>query len=200
MSNPYEENLSFWREHHNPKRYLDAPMARTDALVELIEELELDAPCILEIGCNAGRNLAALWKAGFRDLMGIEINPKAVRTFREAFPQCGEVNMCTNAVENVIRDLPTRWYDVVFTMAVLLHLRPESEWVFAEMARISARYILTIECENSEVKNAAGVQRHWARNYRTIFEALGFRQVYEQNGLGDLNKYIVRLLERVRSE
>jgi SAM-dependent methyltransferase len=191
------ENQDFWRRQKTAKSYVDAPAARAEMLLDIIRTLDLEGGCIMEIGCNAGRNLAALWQAGYHDLAGIEINPAAVRMFRETFPECAAVPMSANAVEDVIRELPDGWYDCVFTMAVLLHLRPESEWVFAEMARISARYVITIECENSEIKNAAGVQRHWARNYQEIFESLGFRQVHLMNGLGDLTKYIVRVFEKV---
>jgi len=196
----FQENQKFWRDHHNPARYLNAPHERTDALVELVKSLPFDkynqdnAACILEIGCNSGRNLAALWKAGFHDLMGVEINPAAVRLFRDTFPDLN-VLIAPSAVEDVIRQYPTGMFDLIYTMATLLHIPPASDWIFAEIARVSCQYVLTVECENSNAVYA-GAQRQWSRNYKTIFESLGMHQVQTRNGFGDLNKYIMRLFEK----
>lgn len=184
-----------WRDKHDPQRYLRANPARTAALVDSVQALKLDSPAILEIGCNSGRNLFGLWDAGYRDLTGIEINLSAIRMMRESRPDC-TIAAIPHAVEDIIQQLPSRHFDVVFTMAVLLHLPPTSEWVFAEMVRISAHYLITIECEKSRVKTADSLQIHWARNYRTIFEALGMRQLDVQDGPGDLSKYVLRVFER----
>jgi SAM-dependent methyltransferase len=190
------ENIrGFWRDKHDPQRYLRANPARTAALVDAVQVLKLDSPAILEIGCNSGRNLFGLWDAGYRDLTGIEINLSAIRLMREARPDC-TIAAIPHAVEDIIQQLPSRHFDLVFTMAVLLHLPPASEWVFAEMVRISAHYLITIECETSRLKTADMVQRHWRRNYRTVFEALGMRQLDVQNGPGDLSKYVLRVFER----
>jgi len=191
-----EENLSWWRDHHEPQRYLDVPSQRTAALVELIRGLDLGGGAILEIGCNAGRNLAGLWAAGYRRLHGIEISPAALRVFRNTYPECLEVKLSLGAVEEIIRLTAADSFGLVFTMATLLHLHPESEWVFAEMVRITSRWLLTVECENRNQRSKAGIQRHWARNYRTIFEGLGMRQTHEQAGFGDLDRYIARIFEK----
>jgi SAM-dependent methyltransferase len=185
----------FWRDKHDPHRYLRANPARTGALVDAVNALKLDCPAVLEIGCNSGRNLFGLWDAGYRDLTGIEINPEAIRLLRETRPDC-TIATIPHAVEDIIQQLPSRHFDVVFTMAVLLHLPPSSEWVFAEMARISAHYIITVECETSRLKTADMVQRHWRRNYRTVFEALGMRQQDVQVGPGDLSKYVLRVFRK----
>jgi SAM-dependent methyltransferase len=190
-----EENQAFWRDSHNPLSYLNAPRERTDFLVEVVAGLLLDSPAILEIGCNSGRNLFGLWDAGYRDLTGIEINLSAIRLMREARPDC-TIAAIPHAVEDIIQQLPSRHFDVIYTMAVLLHLHQKSEWVFAEMVRICAHYLITIEREDSNAKNPQGIQRHWRRNYRTVFEALGMRQLDVQNGPGDLSKYVLRVFER----
>jgi hypothetical protein len=67
-------------------------------------------------------------------------------------------------------------------MAVLEHLHPDSEWVFAEMVRVCQRLLITIEDEGGRSSH------HTPRNYRTVFEGLGLEQIAEidPRGLGDL--------------
>ena len=62
---------------YKPEFY--AKLAKQAGLIveELEEVLPKDAS-ILELGCGAGRNLAGLKKAGFKNLAGIEINEKAL--------------------------------------------------------------------------------------------------------------------------
>jgi len=186
---------SHWRDKHDPYRYLRVKPERTEALVDCVNALKLDMPAVLEIGCNAGRNLFGLWDAGYHDLTGIEINLSAISLMRESRPDC-VIAAIPHAVEDIIKTLPSRHWDVVFTMAVLLHLPPASEWVFAEMVRICAHYLITIECETSRVKTADNMQIHWQRNYQAIFENLGMKQVHQQEAPGDLKKYILRVFTK----
>jgi SAM-dependent methyltransferase len=189
-------NQDFWRCSHDPRRYLNASHERTDALVTAIQALNVECPAILEIGCNAGRNLFGLWDAGYRDLTGIEINPAAIRCMREARPEC-IINAVPHAVEDVIRQMPTDYYDVVFTMAVLMHLHPKSNWVLGEMVRTCAHYIMTIEHETSCRFDGQGIQRHFPRPYSGIFRSLGMAELRHQKGVGDLSAFTLRVFEKL---
>jgi hypothetical protein len=98
---------------------------------------------------------------------------------RARYPELGAAATLVNApVEEAIRELPDRSVDITFTMAVLEHLHPESEWVFDEMIRLTGSTIVTIEDEH-------GVSRHHTpRDYRAVFEGRGVRQVAHES-LGD---------------
>lgn len=189
---------AFWRERVGPAGYLK-PVARSTELVKYIAALKLDNPSILEIGCNCGRNLNYLWQAGFKDLEGIEISPRAQAVFRQKYPACG-ANFLLGPVEQWIDGYPPNCFDVVFTMATLLHIHPQSEWVFARMVRITRRYLLTVENEASAAININGEQFHFPRNYQQIFEQLGLKQVDMRNGFGDLKKYTARLFAKAGRE
>lgn len=113
---------------------------------------------------------------------------------RATYPDLAPAVTIHNApVEDVIRELPDRSFGAVFTMAVLEHIHPDSDWIFAEMVRICRGVIVTIEDEESQT------WRHVARDYRAIFEGLGMTQVLEGDpsqipGFG--KKFRARVLRR----
>ncbi len=171
MKTPEAALQDFWRDPgpgNLPASYLDGA-ARTAFLVDLLAP---EHPCgpILEIGCNVGRNLAGLHRAGYRALAGIEINPTAVQLLFIKQAVAAELAITCAPVERAIGTIADRAYDVVFTMAVLEHLPPSSAYVFAEMARIADRTLVTIEDERGESS------KHFPRDYQPIFEALGLVQ------------------------
>lgn len=129
-------------------------------------------PKILEIGCNAGRNLNHLFQAGFSDLSGIEINERAVQLLKQSFPEMADHTAIYNApVEESICQFGDGEFDIVFTMAVLEHIHRDSTWIFPEIVRIAKDYLVTIEDERGLSA------RHFPRNYKRVFESLGMKQI-----------------------
>src|SRR4051794_6706904 len=127
---------------------------------------------VLEIGCNAGANLKGLHERGFRDLSAIEINPAAIEELHRSFPELSPT-IHLGPVEEMLCELPDDSVDVVFTMAVLIHLHPSERGVFREMARVARRHVCVVEAESSTLAYI------FARNYRRVFERVGCRQVRE---------------------
>lgn len=145
---------------------------RSTFLVELIQKRVGPEAQILEIGCNSGRNLEYLYRAGFKHLAGIEINSQAVDLLKQSFPEmasCTQIHL--SPIESVIKDFKESQFDLVFTMAVLEHVHSESEWIFKEMARITGKTLITIEDEK-ELS-----WRHFPRNYSHVFKSLGLKEV-----------------------
>jgi SAM-dependent methyltransferase len=136
----------FWRQPtppgNNPNDYIKAT-GRSQALLELISDLPKDAH-ILEVGCNVGRNLAYLYDHGYTNLEGIEINPHAVQLLRQTFPQLAAVPVRIGPAGEMLPDLKSDSFDLVYTMAVIEHIHPDESSVFDNMVRISPQ-ILAIE-------------------------------------------------------
>ncbi|HET7568262.1 MAG TPA: class I SAM-dependent methyltransferase [Gaiellaceae bacterium] len=131
---------------------------------------------IVELGCNAGGNLARLHELGYERLAGVDINPVALEMLpSEHPPLAGRVELTLGSFEEVLPSLATGAYDTVFTMAVGIHIHPSSAWLFREMARVAARHVCVLE---TEVANA---RYTFARNYRRVFERLGCVQVREEH-------------------
>ena len=178
----------YWKypdEINRPKAYLEGE-ARSLFLCELVKRHAQQEDRILEIGCNIGRNLNYLYAAGFTNLAGIEINKRAVRLLGHAYPEMSKhLTIYNSPIEKAITHFDDRAFDVVFTMAVLQHIHPDSEWIFKEMVRITKNHIITIEDEHG-ISN-----RHFPRNYCSIFnDSLNMAQLSEANcrdveGLGE---------------
>jgi SAM-dependent methyltransferase len=170
---------------------------RSDFLLSLVRSHSPTEPSILEIGCNVGRNLAHLHSAGFRNLAGVEINPRAIELLRREFPElAADADLYIGAAEEQLPRFDDRSFTVVFTMAVLVHIHPESESIFAEIERIAADTLIVIEDELNDYS-----QRHFQRNYRDVFEGeLGLRQVEEtpcRQDIHGLSKaYVARVFKR----
>lgn len=192
-----DEAHKFWREEgtagNMPEMYADADPARSEFLCSLINELPVVAPAILEIGCNAGRNLAHLYDHGYNRLTGIDISARAIALLRERYPEmAATARIYTAPVEHVILNFQDSEFDVVYSMAVLVHVHPDSDWVMAEIARITGKFLITIEDETTSTL------RHFQRNYREVFEGHGLRQVSEHDvsWIEGLGPYTARVFTR----
>ena len=174
----------YWREpngENKPETYFKNS-ERSQYLVRLMKKYASTDTRILEIGCNVGRNLNHLFCAGFRNLAGVEINKKALSLMKKHYSEMAETIIVYNApIENAIKNFKDNAFDVVFTMAVLEHIHPQSKFIFPEIVRITRKYLITIEDEHDVS------WRHFPRNYKRIFESFAMRQIYQFNGrIGNL--------------
>jgi SAM-dependent methyltransferase len=175
---PKDDLHAFWRAPDAPNRPEEyvGHTGRSRFLVEFVRPYVGPEPTILEIGCNVGRNLAHLYDAGYRHLTGIEINGDALRLLADTYPEMAQASRLINApVEDAIREIPDGSIDLVYTMAVLEHIHPDSEWIFDDIVRISRRAVVTVEDEHGTSI------RHTPRDYRQIFESRGLHQVAHQS-------------------
>jgi len=172
-----EEIHEFWRSHpdledpgNDPRSYATRP-AGADFLASLLRRYVPIEGRVLEIGCNVGRNLNAAFQAGYRNLQGIELNPKAVELMKEYYPEMASVvKIHVGLVEDLIGSIGN--VECVYTKGVLEHIHSSSNWIFPELAK-RASTIITIEDETS-----LG-WRWFPRNYKRLFESLGMKQVEE---------------------
>lgn len=159
--------------------YVDRNRAAGDARQAFWAELADALPSahtVLEVGCNLGANLR--WWAQLRrpqDVYGIDINVKALHELRQELPD-------VNALWSPARELPfrDRWFDLVFTMGVLIH-QPESTLplVMSEVVRCAKRYVLCGEYfapETTEVfyrgNSGALFKRDYGQLYQELFPEL----------------------------
>ncbi|NCG18639.1 MAG: methyltransferase domain-containing protein [Rhodobacterales bacterium] len=115
------------------------PAARTPAFSKIIADLSIQSA--LEVGCNRGHNLRALELAGIPKLSAVEPNTSARKIAQALVPSA-------NIAEGAAQHLPfdTNSHDLVFTVGVLIHIAPaDLPAAMQEMARVSGRYLLSIE-------------------------------------------------------
>lgn len=181
-----DELHNYWRKPSDvgnfPNAYIK-PIQRSRFLYNCISKYSDNNAKILELGCNVGRNLNYLFEAGYKHLTAIEISENAIKTLKETYPKMArELDIYHSTIEDAITKFNKGQFHIVYTMAVLEHIHTDSEWIFREIARITKSYLITIEDESSIS------DRHFPRNYKNIFEPLGFVQVQEnlclESGLG----------------
>ena len=170
---PVDVIQAYWRSPdaaNDPREYLK-PRARSRFLVDLLHKYVPTSGTLLELGCNVGRNLNEAYEAGYLHLEGVDINPEAITLLKQSYPETARAStLHVSRIEDYILSCGVK--DCIFTMAVLVHIHPASDWIFAEIAK-RAKTLIVIEGEYG------ATSRHFARNYKTIFERLGLRQVEE---------------------
>jgi len=137
---------------------------------------ELRPQRVLEVGANVGGNLQ--WIAEHVDPTGVyavDVNRKALQLLHERVP--GISSAWSPGRELPFRD---RWFDLVFTMGVLIH-QPDSTLplVMAEMVRCSRRWVLCGEyfapsTEEVAYRGHEGAlfRRDYGRLFRELFPEL----------------------------
>ena len=171
-----EWNQKVWANmpEHKILGYKKVDTKRSEYLMNKILDTKIKRDeQILEIGSNIGRNLNYLFEHGFSNLNGIEINKLAVKMMAKHYPVL-KAKMLVGSVESMIKAIPDNSIDLTFSMAVLMHINPRNHFIFKEIARVTKKFIITIELEN--YYNPPYV---FPRNYETIFSELGFRQISE---------------------
>lgn len=129
---------------------------------------------ILELGCNTGKTLAYMKEHGFNNVMGVEINQKAIDIGRKKFKLLKDVEIICSPLEDVIKDI--NHFDMIYAGGVFMHLPYELDWVFEEISNHARHLIMTAENETETDFYK------FARNYKRIFEQWGWEQVEEEKG------------------
>jgi SAM-dependent methyltransferase len=166
-----EECQAYWASRANGDNEPSSYATKRTEIVDVLNDFwrpEIEpGKSVLEVGCNAGTNLNRLRELGFDDLTGIEINANALDELRRVFPElASEAKLINSPIESALGQLPDAAVDVVFSMAVLIHLHPTSVDVFADLARV-ARFVCVIELESASNSYV------YPRRYRRVFERLG---------------------------
>jgi len=165
----------------------------------LFKQLQLNSigfnASIFEIGTNVGRNLNYLFYNGYKNLHGIEINKKAIDLMKKFYPDL-EASIINGPLEHNIKDIPDNQFSLTFSMAVLMHLSPQSHFIFKEISRITNDFIIIIELENYYHP-----PNFYPRSYYDIFTKLGWKQIhseYPQHETFPTNhsKYVMRVFTK----
>ena len=142
-----------------------APIERSQYLGELIETHCPNTASALEIGCNVGRNLNYLATEHGMKVAGIEYSDHAIGLLRQTYRSLDESTVYPGDEVQQIKCIDDKSFDLVFSMAVLMHLHPSTpDEFFVDLAR---KYLIFIE------NSADGTERSWPRDYKAIIESSG---------------------------
>lgn len=186
---------NYWRDPKDQNRtdhyVTDDKKERSEYIVSLICDYVDKKASIIELGCNAGRNLDTLYHSGLRNLTGVDISAKAIEYGLNKYQSMVNITTHKSSIEDVIKILPD--FDMMFTMAFLEHVHNDSEWILGEIVK-RCKYLLTIE---DEIHRTI---RHTPRNYKEVFESLGMKQITSNNKIdeimGGVNGFVMRLFRK----
>lgn len=190
--------LEYWNKPNDNLNKSELYLNDLDRSKYLTNLISLQCPEVqstLEIGCNLGRNLNYLKTRLNHKVAGCEISQYALQQLRKNYPALNDSPMFFGPVQEKIKIVPENSFDLVFSMAVLMHLHPSTPTAFwEEIKRVAKKNIITIENEGSATNRA------WPRNYKKIFESIGCKEIYSKdfkNRPPDpaLENYNVRIFE-----
>jgi hypothetical protein len=140
----------------------------------LIDEILRFSPsAIAEIGSNCGPNLYLLAKKlpGAK-IVGVDINPAAVREGNKRFTQEGmsNVSLYLGRADKLER-FQDKSFDVVFTDAVLIYIGPDKIGrVIKEMLRIARKALILFEWHCFDSNPLGFYVGHWVRDYVALLK------------------------------
>lgn len=153
----------------------------SDAVLDALDATVGRDASVLELGCSAGRHLAHLHAAGYRDLTGVEINPTAREVLTDAYPALAAAGTFHfDAIEAVVTEFATGGFDAVFSVETLQHIHPDHAWVFEEVARVADDALVTVELEADDDGSGTlvdGAVPIYHRDWRSVFTDLGLVEV-----------------------
>lgn len=138
-------------------------ISRTDINAAFLRDIAKEAS-LLEVGCNAGNQLALLFEMGYTTLSGIELQPYALEIARMRLPQASLAEGSALAIPHGDSS-----FDVVFTSGVLIHIAPDDlPRALDEIHRCAKTYIWGVEYyapETTEVNYRSHNGLLWKMDY-----------------------------------
>ncbi len=153
----------------DPQTYAKDDRSLEELFKDVLPYLSKDSR-ILEIGCNVGRSLNYLYKKGFKDLTGIEIGSVAVEKSKVIFPEMAKNSkLIIGDAAKEIKKFEDSEFDLVFCHSVLVNIHPKHNSIFADMARVSSKFVLILENEGSFLA--------YPRDFKWLFEKNGMKMI-----------------------
>jgi len=167
---------------------MDVDQARAEFLVVLLRKYANNDSMILEVGSREGDNLASLLTAGFTRLSGLEGNVAKVAALQERHPEVAlQVAVTAGPVDSSLRGIADITFDLVLTVGFLFDKEGDFAWLFPELARVTRRYLISIEDESSG-------------SLKGIFEGMGLNEVeaVDLSALKEMESvFFARVFEKV---
>lgn len=179
----------FGREYTDRNTYTPAELdelyrrnygiTRTEVNRRFLGAIPRDAR-ILEVGCNLGTQLLLLQLMGFSNLYGVEIQDYALSRAKERFPGAVLTQASAFAIP-----YPDRFFDLVFTSGVLIHIAPEDlPRALREIHRCAKQWIWGFEYYAPELTEVA-YRGHTALLWKTDYARLYLKQFPELRLVGE---------------
>ncbi len=199
METDPDDNRRGWAERSgrfSPEYYAEIGANEvSETLADVFEVYVDEDAAVLELGCSSGRHLAYLLERGYENLTGVDINETAFEVMAEYFPELAATGTFqVSAIEDILPEMETNAFDVVYSVETLQHVHPDDEWVFEEIVRVTDDLLITAENEGNSPKRGredAAVSRVddefplYHRDWKAVFSELGAAPLLREPGKRD---------------
>lgn len=164
----YTDRCTFDTKELNNLYKNEYGISRLEMNNSFLKGLGLENKRVLEVGCNVGNQLRQLQQVAFENLYGIELQEYAVEKAKS-------LTQGINIIQGIGDDIPfkDRFFDMVFTSGVLIHISPEKiEKVLDEIYRCSREYIWGFEYyadEYTQVTYRGNTELLWKTNFAKLY-------------------------------
>lgn len=148
-------------EPHGPDQFLELTTTSQILLDEVVSRAISKDAAILDLGCNAGRHMHALWARGFRNLHGVDIQHSALEMMRRAFPNMmSSVTVSQGTFQDYLPSIPDGAFEISFTHGATVELVPPTFPICRELARVSRDFVILLISESGHL-----YPRLWEREF-----------------------------------
>lgn len=141
-----------------------------------VKPQEGENPRVLEFGFGFGRHLRYLMNISGIEFFGCDISPQSIHNATNwAHKEWIERNLKEIDPRSTL-PYPDKWFDIVFTVSVLIHIRPENlESIIKELIRVCRGHLLHIENPMADRTHVTSTMHDgcWAHSIRREYQQLG---------------------------
>jgi hypothetical protein len=126
-----------------PLNYIDLDLPSRVLLKEVTRYAPDLRSAILDVGCNSGRDLNALYQSGYRNLTGVDAMGAALDLFRCKFPETAKyANISHDLFQRFLRNQKDQSYDLVYSHGGTLELVHPSFDIVHHICRVARKHVV----------------------------------------------------------
>lgn len=139
-------------ERHGPDQFLNLTDTSNVLVDEVVSRATSPNAAILDLGCNVGRHLHALWLRGFRNLYGVDVQHAALKSMCSTFPEMmPSVTINQGTFQNYLPKISDDSFEVSFTHGATLELVPPTFPICQELSRVSRQFVVLMISESQHL-------------------------------------------------
>lgn len=148
--------------------------------VDVLKSIEFRSA--LELGCGFGRMLKLLLENfSLERLVGVDVSEDQIANARKLLKRFGGGELYCGNIKEL--DFPNNSFDLVYTSEVLMHIE-DPEHILRNMKRISRKYVLNLEWQDTSLPFGPSPNAPWCFNH-------DYERLYQEKGLGIIREVIL---------
>ena len=144
---PRMDDPTYWAVLEGDSRLDTPPYDHVEIFTDEVDRVtsrNTHAP-ILDVGCNAGRLLQALYERGYANLSGVDVQKAALEHMARLFPDmAAKAHIKQASFQEFFPAVADRTFEVVCTWGATIELVPPAFPICQQMARVAGRAVIIL--------------------------------------------------------